>query len=110
MPLRAVIEQHDGFSVDNLPIFNAPKRVVQRHFQYVDIFSLCFNAAARAGPILRVIFRQIEVEFLGNRARAHIGLKIFSTRVTLYPVSSSASALIRLSGSRLSSKPGGRPQ
>lgn len=77
MPFRAVIEQHDGFSVDNLPIFNAPKRVVQRHFQYVDIFSLCFNAAARAGPILRVIFRQIEVEFLGNRARAHIGLKNF---------------------------------
>lgn len=72
-----MIEQHDGFSVDDLPIFNAPKRVVQRHFQHVDIFPLSFNAAARAGPILRMIFRQIEVEFLGNRARAHIGLKNF---------------------------------
>ena len=64
-----VIEQHDGFAVDDSAVINSPEGLFNGPFQHFDIFTFGLDTASCAGAIPCVIFRDVEVELLGDGAR-----------------------------------------
>ena len=76
-----MLQQHDGLAVLDLAAGDHRQRLRERQLQHLDVLAFVGLAAAGVAAVGVVVRGDEEVQLLGDRARAHVGLEHLARRL-----------------------------